>query len=462
VRLFNPGNRVVLGKSSLATVTITDDDTILAPFRRMDGSITVIRAVGGKRWIVAGDFTDVDGYRRNGLARLETDGVLDPTFDAGGGADGPINAIVEQSDGKLLIGGNFGQFGGTTQRAVARIMADGVVDSSFTSGILISTSLLQVVTQPDQRILVSGSGLSVAGSTNVGLVRLNADGSPDASFTPATLTNVEIIQLQSDGRILVAGPFAGLLARVNLDGSLDKTFVPQLPTSQTSAIGAVLALAPLPDGRILVGGSAYFTEKDLALVVLDTNGQPASTQVRLSAPKLLPPGLASVVDGWVVAISAQPDGRLLLSGSWQVVNGLSTYGESGLLRLNADLTQDLTFAWSYGALRSMTIQADGTIGGVGYAAFPHTASVGVGRIAVLQTDGELLQDLRIAGVARLPDGQIHFALRGYAPSAGVMQVSADLLHWETLTNSSSQVQGMVFKETTVSNAAQRFYRALTQ
>jgi hypothetical protein len=168
-----------------------------------------------------------------------------------------------------------------------------------------------------------------------------------------------------------------------------------------------------------------------------------------------------VVDGWVVGIVRQPNGQLLVSGLWEVQNGLSTYGRAGILRLNGDLTQDLNFAWP-GVLWSMTVQPDGTIGGVGYSGASHMSSVGVGRIAVYEADGQFSEELRISGVARLPDGQIHFALRGYAPSAGVMQASADLLHWETLTNSSAQVQGMVFKETTVTNAPQRFYRAVTQ
>jgi uncharacterized delta-60 repeat protein len=455
VRLVNPGDRVVLGQND-ATVTIMDDDTVVAPFRRTDGSITLVLAVTGKRWLVVGGFTDIDGYQRNGLARLETDGALDTSFDPAQSADGPIRAAVEQHDGKVLVGGSFLNFAAQPRVSVARIMASGALDNTFVPQIKGPCSVQELLLQSDGKVLVAGSGLSTATVTNTGLLRLNTDGSVDFGFVPpSAITNAQVMSLQADGKVLVTGPF-GLITRLNPDGSTDPGFAAQLPTNQGLAMAGVSAIAPFPDGRILLGGSPYYTEKDMALVTLTTNGDLAAVQVSLRVPNIVGPGLAQVTDCEILAFGFQPDGHLLLSGFWEISSG----GETGILRLNPDLTQDLSFAWLPGAFWSMSIQSDGTFGGIGNP-IPQS-TMGVGRISIRQADGRIVQDLRFSGIARLPDGEIHFGLRGYAPSAGVMQTSTDLTNWYTITNSSAMVQGMVFQETTATNDAQRFYRAVTQ
>ena len=67
------------------------------------------------RMIIAGDFNTVNHVIRNRLARLLTNGVLDTTFDAGNGADGSIRATAMQPDGRLVIGGFFTQVANTNR-----------------------------------------------------------------------------------------------------------------------------------------------------------------------------------------------------------------------------------------------------------------------------------------------------------------------------------------------------------
>jgi hypothetical protein len=79
-------------------------------------------------------------------------------------------------------------------------------------------------------------------------------------------------------------------------------------------------------------------------------------------------------------------------------------------------------------------------------------------LLLFHEDGHPVQDLHFDGIARLADGQIHLALRGASPWTGYLQVSSNLVNWETITNSYWELQGRGFKETMVTNAPQRFYR----
>src|SRR6266852_924226 len=77
--------------------------------RWLRSSTTKLRAM----WIVnGGDFTTVDGISLNRIAELHPDGFLDSSFNPGEGADGSVFAVAAQPDGKVLLGGAFGNVDG--------------------------------------------------------------------------------------------------------------------------------------------------------------------------------------------------------------------------------------------------------------------------------------------------------------------------------------------------------------
>ena len=148
--------------------------------------------------------------------------------------------------------------------------SDGSIDGTFNSAI--SAALFDsVAIQPDGKILIGGPFSfgyvnSQTGTISYnGIVRLNADGSRDTVFVPATTSNgqegrfteVSALALQSDGKILIGGRFTSVggqtrnrIARVNADGTLDTSFNPNLNNG-------VYGIALQSDGKIIVGG--YFT-----------------------------------------------------------------------------------------------------------------------------------------------------------------------------------------------------------
>jgi uncharacterized delta-60 repeat protein len=81
--------------------------------------------------LLAGDFTQINGAARMRVARLNSNGSLDPTFDPGAGPDGTVNCLALQPDGHILLGGGFAAVSGLIHPYLARLDSSGGVDSTF-------------------------------------------------------------------------------------------------------------------------------------------------------------------------------------------------------------------------------------------------------------------------------------------------------------------------------------------
>jgi len=220
--------------------------------------------------LIGGNFTTLApnggaAVTRSYIARLNTDGTLDASFDPN--ASFVVASIAVQADGKILIGGNFSSLspnGGTTvtRNRIARLNPDGTVDASFDPNA--DSEVDSIAVQADGKILIGGffNTLSPNGGaavTRKHIARLNADGTLDASFDPNANTQPYSIAVQVDGKILIGGSFRTLspnggsavtrnrIARLNLDGTLDASFDP-------NADNDVDSIAVQADGKILLGG----------------------------------------------------------------------------------------------------------------------------------------------------------------------------------------------------------------
>src|SRR5262245_54504349 len=98
----------------------------------LDNAVYAILGQPDGKIVIAGAFTQVYGATRKGIARLEYDGTLDASFDAGNGPDIPGTvALALQPDGKILVGGPFTLFNGYQREHICRLNPDGSVDLSF-------------------------------------------------------------------------------------------------------------------------------------------------------------------------------------------------------------------------------------------------------------------------------------------------------------------------------------------
>jgi uncharacterized delta-60 repeat protein len=134
--------------------------------------------------LIGGDFTAVNGATNfNHIGRLNTDGSVDTSFNAGGGgANDSVRAITVQPDGRILIGGIFTNVNGVALNYIARLNADGSVDPSFQPGLGANGAVLSIGIQLDGRIVLGGSFTACSGVTRNRITRLNPDGTVDPTI----------------------------------------------------------------------------------------------------------------------------------------------------------------------------------------------------------------------------------------------------------------------------------------
>src|SRR6478672_6700096 len=199
-------------------------------------------------------------------------GHIDTTFNPtdhgyGGEASATIYAVCLQPDGKILIGGDFTVYNGVTRIRLARLNVDGSTDYSFNIGTGVSGIVHTIVCQSDGKILIGGNFSYYNGTSRRSIARINSDGSLDTSFNPGSgfdsggnLGTVYAIAIQNDGKIIVGGEFIDFngialrrMARLNTDGSFDPTFnsggVGPGPAG-TQNNGSVQNITIFPDGKM--------------------------------------------------------------------------------------------------------------------------------------------------------------------------------------------------------------------
>nr|MDQ3322804.1 FG-GAP-like repeat-containing protein [Acidobacteriota bacterium] len=280
--------------------------------------------------LIAGDFEMVNGATRNRIARLNADGSLDAAFNVGSGANATIFALALQPDGKILIGGSFSVYNGATRARIARLNADGSLDTTFNFSDRTANIVFDIKLQPDGKILGGGSFSNINSPPSAGIVRLTTNGSLDSSFggfPPLPPVTIRTIAVQADGKILVGGGFGfsnsdGFstvgIYRINANGTLDSTFRVSLPSASVEAISV------LPDGRILIGGTMFDSNNQFrGLLRLQPNGAVDPTF-----------NATATVSGTIRALLVQADGKILVGG----------FLASRVARLNADGSRDTSFS----------------------------------------------------------------------------------------------------------------------
>ena len=229
--------------------------------------------------IIGGNFTNVNGtLGTNRITRLNADGTIDASFNSGVGANQSVTSINLLPGGQILICGDFTEYNGVVRNSIARLNADGTIDNSFDPGVGANGVILNSKLQSDGKIVVSGNFTTFDGTSRKRVARLNADGSLDVSFDPGTGANNDIhgLAIQSDGKILIGGNFGNFngvtkkrIARLNADGSLDNTF-----TIGTGADKRVYEIIILSDGKIVMAGNfdVYNGATRNKMAVLNTDG----------------------------------------------------------------------------------------------------------------------------------------------------------------------------------------------
>jgi uncharacterized delta-60 repeat protein len=336
--------------------------------------------------LVGGEFTTWNGTTVNRIVRLNSDGTRDTSFttNTGTAANNNIYSIAVQSDGKILIGGAFTTWNGTTVNRIVRLNSDGTRDTSFTTntGTGANSNILSIAVQSDGKILIGGAFTTFNGVTVNRIVRLNSDGTADASFADNTGNGangqIYSIAVQSNGKILIGGTFTTFnsatvnrIVRLDSDGNADATF----SNIGTAANNYIYSIAVQSDGKILIGGT--FTDWDGVtvnrIVRLDSDG---TRDTSFST------NTGTAANNYIYSIAVQSDGKIVIGGNFTAFSGV---GHNRIIRLNSDGSPPPLNSFASGPVSSIAIQSDGKIlvGGE----FKDWNGVEVNRIVRLNSDG---------------------------------------------------------------------------
>jgi uncharacterized delta-60 repeat protein len=127
-----------------------------------------------------------DGKLLIDLRRFNKDGTPDTTFSVGSLRSSFPLALAVQSDGKVLVGGSLVNDERPFISQIVRLNDDGSLDPSFEAGEFKTSGVDTIVLQPDRKILIGGPFTAIDGKARNGIARLNQDGSLDLQFNPAT------------------------------------------------------------------------------------------------------------------------------------------------------------------------------------------------------------------------------------------------------------------------------------
>jgi uncharacterized delta-60 repeat protein len=356
--------------------------------------------------VVGGSFYSSQGTAPAYLARLTTNGAVDPGFNLGLYVDGPINAVAIQPNGKILIAGTFSVVDGQVRRTVARLNSNGTLDAGFDACVA---------------------------------------GSPDGAYA---------MKLLDDGKILVSGYFTfstGVfrdgIARLNTNGDIDPDFAPE-PGVNFGA--AIYSIAVRENGNILIGGnfsSYHFSSRSGVAQLLPSSG---------GVDDEFNPGTGINDGSSVYSLALLNNDKVVVGGNFTQFNNETRYG---IARLNTDGSLDATCDAGAGEaprISTCAVAADGTVLAGGF--FSSIGSVNQNALVRLKAD---LLPFHLGPPQRLATGKFQISFYGQPQVSYSLQSSSNLLHWIPLTNFTCTSDPMLLTDPATNARPAQFYRATT-
>jgi len=352
-----------------------------------DSTITVVLpadvSTGGTRLVV-------DGQIYPGpMCEILGNVILDPTFNAGVGANGTIATIRQLGNGQVFIGGSFSDYNGSAASSPANGLARITANGQYVPGMRFGTgaengSVRSIHELSPNLLLISGSISAYNGKQQVNnITKINMNGSLDTMevdilnltddptysklWVPTFNGGTDLPVMRSfvhDNKATVLGAFSrfndyfypgstyanvrmgtfpiGGIARMNMDGTLDQTFnidhsrPPEpgqaIPPATKGLEGVVNDGHMQPDGKLIaVGLLSRYNDAPVTgnIIRIGTDGSSdAGFNVGTGA------------DGSIYTIAPTPSGKYLLTGFFRTYNGQPG---NGMVRLNADGSLDATF-----------------------------------------------------------------------------------------------------------------------
>lgn len=241
-----------------------------------EGIYAIALASGSDKLYVGGDFTSYNNTSINRIARVNSNGTLDTSFNVGMGATRTDSVLpivygilpVTQSDGQIYIVGSFNQYSGSEGNGIARINSNGTLvgTGSFNPGVgnaagFEATPYVIKQVPNSSSIYVGGNFTTYSGSNSIRIVRINSNGTRDTSFNTGAGFNFNVFSiadtLDGSGDIYVGGSFfsysgstANRIVRVRSNGTINTSI-----NFGTGFNSNVLAIEPTSSNQVYMGGN---------------------------------------------------------------------------------------------------------------------------------------------------------------------------------------------------------------
>lgn len=219
-------------------------------------SVWAVAQTSDGRMILGGKFVKSHGVTRNNIVKVKADGTVDTAFNPGTGFDNTVRSIAVRGDGMIWVGGNFTKYNGVASKGVALLSAAGVWDSRPARP---DTTEVNWVGTSGSLMYLGGAFGKVGGIPCGNLARLNANGTVDTTFLKGAGANGTVFggAVLSDGSVLVVGAFSSYngtarkgVVKLKSDGAVDTAFDPK-----GGASGEVYAIKTIEDGRMILTGN---------------------------------------------------------------------------------------------------------------------------------------------------------------------------------------------------------------
>ena len=342
-----------------------------------DEPFTIIELPDGKYVLPGKAYNAATGNYDFIVLRYNQNGSLDTTFDADGkatvdimgGYDEALAVAHDHSTGKLVVAGwGRNPANGIEDMAVARLNANGSIDSTFGAGGVAVVDFAGgndraygVAVLSTGTIVAGGFATSASGDNDFALIGLNPDGSLNPSFGTAGKVTTDFggamdamtrMIIQSDEKIVGVGVTANpstssqdfAFARYNPDGSIDAPFASggKGTIDFFGTTDFALTVFQQPDARLLVGGivlNPFTSHHDFGLARLNVNGSLDLNFATYGQAGLVTTDFFGNYDQ-ILALAVQPDGKIIAAGH---AKHPQRSFEFALARYNPDGTMDNTF-----------------------------------------------------------------------------------------------------------------------
>ena len=178
-----------------------------------NGTVVFVQAIeidNNNKILIGGAYNRYNGNVSNGLTRLNSDGSFDASFNIGTGFNYDwkiVNDIEIQADGKIIVGGGFTSFNGSSIARIIRLNNNGTRDLTFNT--TVNNSVRDILIEPNGKIILGGVFTTVNGVNKNRLCRLNVNGTIDSTFDILTGFDnyINSLTIDNNNKLMVAGAF---------------------------------------------------------------------------------------------------------------------------------------------------------------------------------------------------------------------------------------------------------------